>query len=107
MKPSFKASDYFAHALGITVLGDAEPEDVRFECDTVLAKYLTTQPLHHSQTIVEERNRHVVSLRVMPTFELLQWLQAHASEITMLQPTHIKHAVIQSLEKAIARQNQG
>ena len=107
VEPSFKANDYFAHALGITVLGDAEPEDVRFECDTVLAKYLTTQPLHHSQTIVEEPNRHVVSLRVMPTFELLQWLQAHASEITMLKPTHIKNAVIQSLEKAIARQNQG
>ena len=68
---------------------------------------MTTQPLHHSQTIVEEPNRHVVSLRVMPTFELLQWLRAHASEITMLQPNHIKHAVIQSLVKAIARQNQG
>ena len=107
VEPSFKASDYFAHALGITVLGDAEPEDIRFECDTVLAKYLTTQPLHHSQAIVEARNRHVVSLRVMPTFELLQWLQAHSSEITILQPTHIKHAVIQSLEKAVARQNRG
>jgi len=107
VESTFKASDYFAHALGITVLGDAEPEDVRFECDTVLAKYLTTQPLHHSQVIVEERNRHVVSLRVMPTFELLQWLQAHASEITILQPGHIKNTVIQSLEKAIARQNQG
>ena len=107
VESSFKASDYFAHALGITVLGDAEPEDVRFECDTVLAKYLTTQPLHHSQSIDEEPNGHVVSLRVMPTFELLQWLQAHASEITILQPDHIKHAVIQSLEKSMARQNQG
>ena len=107
VESSFKASDYFAHALGITVLGDAEPEDVKFECDTVLAKYLTTQPLHHSQSIDEEANRHVVSLRVMPTFELLQWLQAHASEITILQPDHIKGAVIQSLEKSMARQNQG
>ena len=25
-----------------------------FECDPLLAKYLTSQPLHHSQTIVEE-----------------------------------------------------
>ena len=25
------------------------PKTSVFECDTVLAKYLTTQPLHHSQ----------------------------------------------------------
>jgi len=43
----------------------------------------------------------------MPTFELLQWLQAHASEITVLQPLHIQDAVIQKLESALTRQKNG
>ena len=104
VQPSFKAHDYFEHALGITVLGDGEPETVVFECDPLLAKYLTSQPLHHSQSIDEEDGTSRVTLEVMPTFELLQWLQAHAGEITLLRPQHIQDAVVQRLESALSRQ---
>jgi predicted DNA-binding transcriptional regulator YafY len=104
MQPSFDPNNYFAHALGITVLGDGKPERIEFECDALLSKYLQTQPLHHSQHIREEGETHIVGLEVMPTFELLQWLQAHASEITVLQPKHIQDAVIHKLESALNRQ---
>ena len=104
VQPSFKAHDYFEHALGITVLGDGEPETVVFECDPLLAKYLTSQPLHHSQSIDDEDGTSRVTLEVMPTFELLQWLQAHAGEIILLRPQHIRDAVVQRLESALSRQ---
>ena len=107
MQPSFDPNDYFAHALGITVLGDGKPERIEFKCDALLSKYLQTQPLHHSQRIREEGETHIVRLEVMPTFELLQWLQAHASEITVLQPLHIQDAVILKLESALTRQKNG
>ena len=104
---SFEAHHYFEHALGITVLGNAQPEKVEFECDALLAKYLISQPLHHSQKVIEQDGRLVVSLNVMPTFELLQWLQAHASELTVLTPQHIQASVIQKLESALQRQKRG
>jgi predicted DNA-binding transcriptional regulator YafY len=80
---------------------------VEFECDPLLAKYLTSQPLHHSQRVSEKADRMVVTLNVMPTFELLQWLQAHASEITVLTPKHIQESVIQKLASALERQKRG
>ena len=107
MQPSFHATDHFEHALGITVLGDAKPERVEFLCDPLLGKYLTSQPLHHSQRIVESSNEVRVTLNVMPTFELLQWLQAHANELTLLAPQSIKQSVVKTLETALERQKRG
>ncbi len=102
---SFEPQDYFAHAMGITVVGDGQPERVEFECDPVLAKYLESQPLHQSQRVVHTKKRIHVTLEVMPTFELLQWLQAHASELTVLSPEHIRKSVTDKLQAALARQS--
>ena len=104
VETSFKAGDYFAHALGITVLGQGAPEEIVFEADPLLAKYLASQPLHDSQRIERRNDRTVVTLNVMPTYELLQWLQAHAGELTICQPDHIRTSVQKQLKAAIARQ---
>lgn len=100
----FDADLYFQHAMGITVIGDGKPEKVVFHCDLRLAKYLRSQPLHQSQRLVEHEDHAVASLTVMPTFELLQWLQAHANEVTVMEPTHVKQAVIKNVQAALARQ---
>ena len=100
----FHPQDYFAHALGITVLGKGTPEKVVFEADPLLAKYLASQPLHDSQHIERKADRIVVTLNVMPTYELLQWLQAHAGELKICKPDHIRASVQQQLEAALTRQ---
>ncbi len=104
VQTSFHPNDYFAHALGITVLGQGAPEEIVFEADPLLAKYLASQPLHDSQHIERRSDRTVVTLNVMPTYELLQWLQAHAGELTICQPDHIRTSVQKQLKAAIARQ---
>ena len=58
VQPSFEAHDYFEHALGITVLGDGEPETVVFECDPLLAKYLTSQPCTTPNPSTRRKKRH-------------------------------------------------
>ena len=104
LNEGFQAQDYFTHAVGITVLGQGKAELIQFECDPLLAKYLASQPLHHSQNISSMGEKQIVSLNVMPTFELLQWLQAHAGELTLLHPTHIRESVERQLEAALSRQ---
>lgn len=104
VQASFHPKDYFAHALGITVLGQGSPEEIVFEVDPLLAKYLESQPLHDSQHIERHDERTVVTLIVMPTYELLQWLQAHAGELTLRKPDHIRASVQHQLEAALARQ---
>ena len=105
VEPSFKADAYFTHAFGITVVGESAPETIRFSCDAVLAKYLKSQPLHHSQTFEDVQGTWIVTLTVMPTYELLQWLQAHAGELTVLSPEHIRQSVLVKLQEALARQS--
>jgi predicted DNA-binding transcriptional regulator YafY len=104
--PEFNAATHFAHALGITVL-DTEPVDVSFRCDDVLAKYLSTQPLHPSQTLTEGPEGTHVTLHVLPTFELQQWLLAHARELTLLGPLSLKTTLEAHLSEALTRQQQG
>lgn len=104
IQESFQPRHYFEHAIGITVLGNGKPEKIEFSCDSILAKYLNSQPLHPSQTLEVRGNQATVTLNVMPTFELLQWLQAHAGELTVLSPKHVRNSVKNSLQSAIDRQ---
>jgi hypothetical protein len=63
--------------------------------------------LHHSQHITKSSGEVRVTLKVMPTFELLQWLQAHANELTLIAPKNIKQSVVKTLETALERQKRG
>ena len=105
VQKSFQPSHYFEHAIGITVLGNAKPEKIAFSCDLILAKYLKSQPLHPSQTLEIQADQAMVTLDVMPTFELMQWLQAHAGELTVLSPDHVRNTVRNALQVALSRQH--
>jgi predicted DNA-binding transcriptional regulator YafY len=107
LRSDFNPEHHFKHALGITVLGERQPVRVEFLCDDVLAKYLGSQPLHPSQSIRHTSTGIHVTLEVMPTFELQQWLLAHANELTLLSPSSIRTSIVSQLQRALDRQTQG
>ena len=73
--------------------------------DRIVTDYVfDTARVHDSQHIERRNDRTVVTLTVMPTYELLQWLQAHAGELTLCKPDHIRASVQHQLEAALARQ---
>ena len=100
---NFNSEEYFKHAFGITVIDDYPPVDVKFTCSHILANYLKTQPLHSSQKLTQNGEEFIVQMKVLITFELLQWLQGLSSEIQVLEPQILKEKLAEILKYAAAK----
>ena len=99
-KVNFNADEYFKHAIGITVIDNKPPVNVNFKCSPLLANYLKTQPIHSSQTMTKDGKDYIITIEVLLTFELLQWLQGMSSEIVVLEPDMLKNKLSEILKSA-------
>ena len=99
-KVNFNADEYFKHAIGITVIDNKPPVNVSFKCSPLLANYLKTQPIHSSQTVAKDGSDYIITMEVLITFELLQWLQGMSSEIVILEPDSLKNKLSEILKSA-------
>ena len=96
----FNSEKYFTHTIGITVIDDSPPVEVIFECNPILARYLSSKPLHHSQIISKTDNSIKVTLNVIITYELIQWIHGYSSELKVLAPSILKDKLSDRLQKA-------
>lgn len=95
--PSFDPARFFIHSIGITEI-DSTPSDVVFLCSPLLARYLDTQPLHHSQKITKVANQVHIQLRVLITYELLSILRSYGKDIEVLQPESLRSRMREDLK---------
>lgn len=83
---NFDADNFFKHSIGITS-GQQLPDVILFEANEVGAKYLVSQPLHHSQEIQKEtKGKTVFSLKASITEELIREFMSYAGQVKVLQP---------------------
>ena len=102
---SFNPDNYFKHAIGITV-GTGEPVDVVMDADPVLAKYLKSQPIHHSQEVVKEKKKGTrFKLQVLVTQELIMQLMSYGAEVKVLEPTQLSTELKSRAKSMIKRYN--
>ena len=99
---SFSPENFFKHSIGITVY-DQLPQKVVIETDGVLAKYLESQPLHHSQEFERLTNagRHVFSFFLLPTYELKMQLLGFGKDVKVLEPKELKDEIIENTKEII------
>ena len=97
----FDANKYFSHTVGITVIDNSHPIKVILECDPLLARYLTSQPLHKSQNITSKNEIYTINLEVIITYELIQWLMGYSSEVKVISPQSLKDNLTSRLKKAL------
>lgn len=82
----FNPDNFFKHSVGITS-GQKLPDVILFEADEVAAKYIISQPLHHSQEIEKEsKGITVFSLKASITEELVREFMSYAGQVKVLQP---------------------
>ena len=96
----FNSETYFTHTIGITVIDDSPPVEVVFECNPILARYLSSKPLHESQKISKSKTSIQVTLNVIITYELIQWILGYSSEVKVLAPSILKEKLSESLKKS-------
>lgn len=98
---SLKPKEYFQYTLGIT-LGKAPAEEIILWFSALLAPYVKTQHLHHTQkTVSEDENGLVISLKLIPNPELTQLILGYGADVKVLKPESLKEQVRNVLMKAL------
>lgn len=98
----FDPDIYFKHSIGITSFVD-DPQKVVFKVDKIGAKYLDTQPIHTSQTLIKSgKNRNTYRLNVLVTEELKRLFLSYGNQLEVIEPKslrdELKNEIISMLE---------
>jgi predicted DNA-binding transcriptional regulator YafY len=97
----FKPSIYFSHTIGITV-GDLEPREVVLSFTPIQGKYIKTQPMHSSQTVLADDEKEFrIRLKVLINYELLMLILSYGKEVKVIKPESLQAEIKQLLEQTL------
>lgn len=96
---NFNPQHYFKYSIGISS-SESAPEIVRFKADDVAAKYIETQPFHHSQKVVQA-NEVVTEfqLEIFISEEFIRSIMSFGGEIEILAPESLRDAIVQRTKR--------
>lgn len=94
---------YFNHTIGIT-LGKGDPQEVRLHFTPLQANYIKTQYLHHTQeTVQDDKDGLLITLQLIPNYELLQVLLSFGPEVEVLKPLKLREQMIEMIGKMVRK----
>jgi predicted DNA-binding transcriptional regulator YafY len=92
---------YFDHAIGVTI-NPAPAKDIRLWFSPLQGNYIKTQPLHATQKPVsDDASGLIVSLKLIPNYELLQTLLAFGPEVKVLEPISLQEQMKEMVKKTM------
>tara|TARA_B100001287_G_scaffold276658_1_gene288510 strand:- start:15287 stop:16303 length:1017 start_codon:yes stop_codon:yes gene_type:complete len=99
---SFSPDLYFKHSLGITVY-EQLPNEIIIETNPILSKYLSSQPIHHSQKLIsiEDTGNHIFSLYLLITYELKMLLLGFGKDCKILSPSELSDDILNELKQSL------
>lgn len=88
----FDAEEYFGNYFGV-IIGE-EPEDVKIRVVPDQVKYFRTLPMHGSQReTVQEDGSSVFSYHIAPTFDFVQEILSHGTDVEVLEPAELRESI--------------
>ncbi|GAA3510185.1 WYL domain-containing protein [Aquimarina addita] len=98
----FNGDIYYHNTIGVTVLNDAQLQEVVLKVDPSNAPYVITKPFHHSQKIIErtEDGSVIITFYVHLNFELERMILGFGDTIEVLRPRLLRKKIKKKLEKA-------
>ena len=102
--PAFDPEKYYEHVVGVTV-NNRRVTNVRVKLTRQHAPYVLTKPLHRSQQTEEvfEDGSAIVSIRVIPNFELERLLLGFGPGLEVLAPRGLRRRIAGLLQGASAQ----
>jgi predicted DNA-binding transcriptional regulator YafY len=95
------AQSFFSNVIGVSNPTD-EVQNVGIIVKPSFAEYIKTQPLHHSQTILNEDDKGLlIQLKVVHNVELETLLCGYASYLIIQSPETLKTAIKERLKSAL------
>ncbi|MES2779611.1 MAG: WYL domain-containing protein [Bacteroidota bacterium] len=100
----FNANDYFKYSFGISVSNKLKPEKITLEFSAQQAEYIKSQPLHHTQQILKDTaSTCLVSITVIPSFELKAQLLSYGHNVKVISPDWLCDEIRNELGKALGQ----
>ena len=92
---------YFDNVIGVSIKPDARPEDIKILVSKEQLPYTLSKPLHSTQTVIQTNpdGSAVISISVIPNFELIQLLLSFGERFTVLSPANVKQEMSARIEK--------
>lgn len=99
--------EYFEDIIGVTLHKDLKPELIKLSFIIEIAPYILSKPLHGSQKIVvKNENELVISIEVIPNYELETAILAYGDRVEVLEPEGFREIISGRLRKAVERYRQ-
>jgi predicted DNA-binding transcriptional regulator YafY len=92
----------FDEIIGVTYIEKNPIEDIELEFNESAAGYVRTKPLHHSQRILRDDDRFVISINVRVNYELLQLLLSYVPNIKIHKPKYLRETIKDMLVNGLA-----
>lgn len=94
--------EYFEDIVGVSRQEDDKPVKVELFITKELAPYIQTKPIHGSQKRVsQDEHGLIVSLIVIPNFELEQLILSHGEKVRVLAPESFRERIKSRLKMAL------
>ena len=102
---NFSPENFFEHTIGITTY-DAKPERIELKTNNLAAKYIESQPFHHTQEKLKVgKNKTTFTLKVIVTEELIREILSYGGEIEVVSPRSLRDKIMDRLADMINNYN--
>ncbi|UKN01509.1 WYL domain-containing protein [Paracrocinitomix mangrovi] len=97
----FNPDLFFKYSIGITA-NDSQPQKVELKIDKVGSKYLQSQPLHDSQTLIKEgKRRDTFQLEVLISEELKREILSYGSQMEVISPLELRNEIAIKVQEMV------
>ena len=89
--------------IGLTY-STGEMDTVELKAGITQAKYLESQPLHHSQSIIDKSDYHITfQYKLIPNYEFKELIFMMSTNIEVLQPQWLRKEISTSIKKTLEK----
>jgi predicted DNA-binding transcriptional regulator YafY len=102
-KESFDPEKYFKHCFGITA-PDTAVENIVLKFSRQQIPYIKSLPIHPTQVIIKEtRNELVISIEVIPSYELYEYILGKMPDVKIISPAFISNHIKKILKEGLRK----
>jgi predicted DNA-binding transcriptional regulator YafY len=97
-------NEYFEDIIGVTRPDTSEIVTIKLRFSLAQAPYILTKPIHGSQRkVVQDESGLVISVKVIPNFELEQLLLSFGEHVEILEPINLRKHMAKRISKMLAK----
>lgn len=97
---SIDFDDYFSSVVGVTLYKDKSPEEITLKVSKSLLQFILSKPIHETQNAaVQEDGSAIVTIKVIPNYEMYSKLLSFGSGLTVLSPVSVKDEIKRKIQE--------